>query len=322
LEAREIKRLLPRYNSVGRDDKASWFIRLDTNEPYPVPVRVAENAPEDGVVHIGPYRSASVLDTCMEALGRIFPLKRCPGDGGACFYGQMGRCAPCAGMGEEEYRREVVDEIVALLRGEGGEEHLHALVRERKRLAQALEFEAAARLRDLIAGIERVRLARSVVSGDGAQAVVAPSTEPGVIEVFVLSEGRLVSHRGFEAGDAGALTRFAGRRSSGSGPCRTPARRAPTRRGSWLPTSGAGPGSWRPCGWARPQTSSVRPRGSSRPWGSPRSRSTDSGSRAFGGFRVSAFGLGALRRCAEVITDALSGTDWWRLLVLGFAPHT
>jgi DNA polymerase III subunit epsilon len=209
LEAREIKRLLPRYNSVGRDDKASWFIKLDTNEPYPAPVRVSENVPEDGVVHLGPYRSAGALDTCVEALGRIFPLKRCAGDGEACFYGQMGRCAPCAGMGEEEYRREVVDEVVALLRGEGGEEHLRALVLERKRLAGALEFEAAARLRDLIAGIERVRLARSVVSGEGAQAVVAPSTEPGVIEVFVLCEGRLVSHRGFEAGDAAGLAAFA-----------------------------------------------------------------------------------------------------------------
>jgi DNA polymerase-3 subunit epsilon len=44
LEAREIKRLLPRYNSAGRDDKASWFIRLDTNESYPVPERVSTNA--------------------------------------------------------------------------------------------------------------------------------------------------------------------------------------------------------------------------------------------------------------------------------------
>ena len=210
LEAREIKRLLPRYNSVGRDDKASWFIRLDTNEPYPMPARVAENGPEDGVVHIGPYRSAGVLDTCIEALGRIFPLRRCSGDGEPCFYGQMGRCAPCAGMDEGEYRRVVVDEVVALLRGEGGEEHLHALVLERRRLAEALEFEAAARLRDLISGIERVRLARSVVSGEGAQAVVAPSTEPGVIEVFVLSDGRLVSHRGFEVGDTAGLSRFAG----------------------------------------------------------------------------------------------------------------
>src|SRR5918995_43447 len=43
LEAREIKRLLPRYNSAGREDRASWFIRLDTNEPYPVPERVPAN---------------------------------------------------------------------------------------------------------------------------------------------------------------------------------------------------------------------------------------------------------------------------------------
>ncbi|MGH3147456.1 MAG: DEDD exonuclease domain-containing protein [Rubrobacter sp.] len=210
LEAREIKRLLPRYNSAGRDDKATWFIRLDTNESYPVPKRVSSNAPEVGVVHLGPYRSAGVLDTCIEALGRIFPLKRCSGDGEVCFYGQMGRCAPCVGMDEREYREEVVDEVVALLRGEGGEEHLHALVRERERLADGLEFEAAARLRDLISGIERVRLARAVVSAEGVQAVVAPSTEPGVIEVFVLRGGRLVAHRGFESKDTAGLTDFAG----------------------------------------------------------------------------------------------------------------
>ncbi len=210
LEAREIKRLLPRYNSVGRDDKASWFIRIDTNEPYPVPERISENSSEDGLIHLGPYRSAGVLDTCLEALGRIFPLRRCSGEGEACFYGQMGRCAPCMGMGEEEYRLEVVDEVAALLRGEGGEEHLGALLRERQRLAAGLEFEAAARLRDLISGIERVRLSRAVVSAEGVQAVVAPSTEPGVIEVFILCGGRLIAHRGFEPGDIKGLSRFAG----------------------------------------------------------------------------------------------------------------
>jgi DNA polymerase-3 subunit epsilon len=102
-----------------------------------------------------------------------------------------------------------VDEVVALLRGEGGEEHLAALVRERKRLAGALEFEAAARLRDLIAGIERIRLTRALVSAEGLQAVVAASTEPGVVEVFALSEGRLVAHRGFGVGDHTGLSSFA-----------------------------------------------------------------------------------------------------------------
>ena len=63
----------------------------------------------------------------------------------------------------------VVDEVVALLRGEGGEEHLRALVRERERLAAGLEFEAAARLRDLISGIERIRLSRTVVTPRGCR---------------------------------------------------------------------------------------------------------------------------------------------------------
>ncbi len=209
-EAREIKRLLPRYNSAGRGERASWFIRLDLNEPYPVPERVQANDPRSGVTYLGPYRSASVLDTCIEALGRIFPLRRCPGEGGACFYGQMGRCAPCAGMSEEEYRAEVIDGFVALLRGEGGEKHLEALVGERQRLAGQLEFEAAARLRDLIAGIQRIRLARAVVSAEGVSAAVVPSTEPGMVEVFVLAEGRLVAHKGFEPDDASSLALFAG----------------------------------------------------------------------------------------------------------------
>jgi DNA polymerase-3 subunit epsilon len=209
LEAREIKRLLPRYNSAGRDDRAGWFIKLDTSEPYPVPERVPANGAAEDVIYLGPYRSAGVLDTCVEALGRVFPLKRCSGEGSVCFYGQMGRCAPCIGMGEEEYRRLVVDEVVALLRGEGGEEHLAALVKERERLAGVLEFEAAARLRDLIEGIERIRLTRAVVSAEGLQAVVATSTEPDVVEVFVLSEGRLIAHEGFEAGDLAGLSGFA-----------------------------------------------------------------------------------------------------------------
>ncbi len=210
LEAREIKRLLPRYNTAGRGEGSRWFVRLDADEPYPVPERVAAPDKEDGATYLGPYRSAGVLDTCIEALGRIFPFRRCSRDGGeACFYGQMNRCAPCTGMDAEEYRRTVVGEVVALLRGEGGEEHLAALVEERERLSQELEFEAAARLRDLISGIERIRFSRSLVSAEGVQAIVAPSTEPGMLEVFALCDGRLVAHGSFEAGDSAGISRFA-----------------------------------------------------------------------------------------------------------------
>lgn len=222
LEAREIRRLLPRFNAVGRSEEKSWFIKLSLEEPYPVPERVAADDGSPGeAVFVGPYRSTRMLGVCIEALGRIFPIRRCSGHNvarnGPCFYGQMGRCAPCLNMSEEEYRRTVVDGIVTLLRGEGGEDHLRALVAERERLAGELEFEAAARLRDLISGIERARLARAIVSSGGPQAVVAPSTEPGVMEVFVISCGRLISHRGFEEGDEAGLSEFASESLAGRG---------------------------------------------------------------------------------------------------------
>ncbi|HZC18318.1 MAG TPA: exonuclease domain-containing protein, partial [Rubrobacteraceae bacterium] len=69
LEAREIRRLLPRYNSAGRGEKATWFIKLDMGESYPVPERVLGNKEQNGVTYLGPYRNASVLDACIDALG-------------------------------------------------------------------------------------------------------------------------------------------------------------------------------------------------------------------------------------------------------------
>jgi hypothetical protein len=52
-------------------------------------------------------------------------------------------------------------------------------------------------------------LTRAVVSAEGVQAVVTPSTEPGIVEVFAFSEGNLISHQGFDAGDDAGLKRFA-----------------------------------------------------------------------------------------------------------------
>ncbi|TCJ16035.1 DEDD exonuclease domain-containing protein [Rubrobacter taiwanensis] len=211
LEAREIRRLRPPYNTAGREPEARWYLRFDLREEYPVPERVPAGEESEGAVLLGPYRSAGAVDVCIEALGRVFPLRRCaPGDG-PCIYGQMGRCAPCTGMDPETYRSAVVREVVELLRGEGGERHLRALAAERDRLASELRFEAASRLRDIISGIERIRLARSVLDGGCVRAAVCPSPEPERVEVFVLNRGRLIAHRSFGAGEEEEMRRLAGR---------------------------------------------------------------------------------------------------------------
>ncbi|BBL80696.1 hypothetical protein RxyAA322_25500 [Rubrobacter xylanophilus] len=220
LEAREIRRLAPRYNTAGRGEERRWYIGFSRAEPYPVPGRVSSEEASEDLLLLGPYRSAGMVDACIEALGRIFPLRRCSGEGPPCLYGQMGRCAPCTGMGPGEYARRVVGGIAALLRGEE-EERLDALRRERDRLAAALEFEAAARLRDLVSGIERLRLTRVLGTSTTPLAAVAPSTESGMVEVFAFAGGALLAHGSFEVEDERGLRGFAARarkvRRSGSG---------------------------------------------------------------------------------------------------------
>lgn len=217
LEAREIRRLSPPYNAAGRDEGRRWYIGFSREDPYPAPERVSGEEAGESMLLLGPYRSPGMVDACIEALGRIFPVRRCSGEGGPCLYGQMGRCAPCIGMGREEYAREVVGGAAALLRGEDGGERLAALRRERDRLAAELEFEAAARLRDLVSGIERLRLARTLGASGALQAAVAPSTEPGMVEVFAFGSGALLAHRSFEAGDERGLRGFAARVGSSRG---------------------------------------------------------------------------------------------------------
>ena len=106
-------------------------------------------------IFLGPYRSAGMLGTCIEALGRILPLETVLGFSGRTVHVSTVRWAAArrvSGWTRMSIAGRWSSGIATLLRGEGGEDHLRALVAERERLAGELEFEAAARLRDLISG--------------------------------------------------------------------------------------------------------------------------------------------------------------------------
>lgn len=209
LEAREINRLLPPYNIAGIEEHVNWYIRLDLRQPYPVPERAPEPVLEQGVLNLGPYSSGGVVDGCIEALSRIFPLPYCAGDEAPCVYGQMGRCAACSGMGSDAYHRLVVREAVDLLRGEGGQQHIESLVRERDRLAGLLQFEAAASLRDLVIDLERARLMQVINDPDKVRVVLCPCDRAGYMEAAVFTGGNLLAHKELDAEDSSGLISFA-----------------------------------------------------------------------------------------------------------------
>ena len=155
LENNLIKRHNPRYNINLKDGKTYPSVRL-TNEAFPRVFRTRRII-DDGSQYFGPFPSADTIDTYLDLIKRLFPLRRCVDlrkHKDACMYWHIGRCsAPCIGKVTEEEYAVYVDEVRKLLSGET--EALLASLHDRMAGASSsLRFEEAARLRDAIRAIE------------------------------------------------------------------------------------------------------------------------------------------------------------------------
>lgn len=149
LENNLIKKYTPRYNINLKDGKSYPVLRI-TNEDFPRLFKT-RNILHDGSTYFGPYPDASALDTFIDTLYQIYPLRHCkvfrlretP-----CLYYHMGQCkAPCCGKISKESYNEFVGEIKSLLEGKGNETRVK-VENEMKEAAKNLNFEKAARLRD------------------------------------------------------------------------------------------------------------------------------------------------------------------------------
>jgi excinuclease ABC subunit C len=167
LENTLIKKHTPKYNINLKDGKTYPSIRI-TNEAFPRVFRTRRII-DDGSRYFGPFPSADLIDTYLDLIRRLFPLRRCRSlrkRSEPCMYWHIGRCsAPCAGkVTEEEYARSV-EEVAKLLSGE-----TEALLAElRARMAEAAEarrYEEAARLRDTLRAIEEFEGSAGVVDQD------------------------------------------------------------------------------------------------------------------------------------------------------------
>ncbi len=76
LECTLIKRYMPKYNVLLRDDKTYPYIKLTMNEPYPRLVKTRRIEKDDGK-YFGPYSDAGAVNQTIDLLNNIFALKRC-----------------------------------------------------------------------------------------------------------------------------------------------------------------------------------------------------------------------------------------------------
>lgn len=169
LECSLIKQHQPKYNILLKDDKGYNYIKI-TKEEFPR-IRECKQMLEDDAVYIGPYTSNFSVKQAVEETLKIFKLPRCnkqfPRDYGKsrpCLNGFMGLCsAPCAKkITKEEYIKNVND-AVAFLRG-GSVKAVRQMQQEMEELAENLQFEEAAKLRDRIKSIKNLEEKQKVVS--------------------------------------------------------------------------------------------------------------------------------------------------------------
>ncbi len=149
LENNLIKKYSPRYNIQLKDGKSYPSLKI-THEEFPRFYKTRQ-IKKDGSSYYGPYPDAGALDTFIETLYKVYPVRHCrtfKKRTSPCMYYHIGRCkAPCCGKIDKDSYIEFIEEIKALLEGKG-EETTARMSAMMKAAAASLNFEKAARLRD------------------------------------------------------------------------------------------------------------------------------------------------------------------------------
>lgn len=160
LECSLIKRHLPKYNILLKDDKGYPFVRIDLREEYPI-LSLSNKALEDGADYYGPFGSRYITQHLLDTLRLTFHLPACGknlsrtvSNARPCLNYQMGNCDGwCQSSKTQAQYYETIVQAVQVLRGDY-QEVAQGIRKEMETVAENLEFEQAAQLRDRLRAIE------------------------------------------------------------------------------------------------------------------------------------------------------------------------
>ena len=208
LENNLIKQYKPRYNIRLKDDKSYLSIKVTTLHPWPRIVATRKIV-KDGSRYFGPFSSAVAARETIDIIEKHFLLRNCTDHNfrnrsRPCLQYQIKRCmAPCVlDVPSDMYREQVRQ---AMLFIDGRQQQLIEELRQRMQAkSEALEFEAAARIRDQIQAVEKTLEKQRMVAHWGVdQDIFGLYREGGFIEVQVLivRQGKLTENYSYSLED-------------------------------------------------------------------------------------------------------------------------
>src|SRR5476651_2487925 len=197
LESNLIKRLNPRYNVSYRDDKSFPNILLREDHAYPQLLKHRGAKTAKGVYY-GPFASAGAVNRTLNTLQRAFLLRSCSDSvfdsrTRPCLLHQIKRCsAPCVNRIDPAGYQALVEETEAFLNGKS-QAVQNSLKAEMTEASEAMDFEAAAKLRDRLKAMSHIQSSQGVNPSTFVEAdLFAAFSEGGqtCIQVFFFRAGQ------------------------------------------------------------------------------------------------------------------------------------
>ena len=158
LECNLIKKNMPKFNVLLKDDKTYPYIKINIKSDYP-DIYITRKILNDGARYFGPYASSGSAKELIEFIKGKFKIRQCRSfkyKDRPCLNYHIKKClAPCMGyISKEEYRKQI-NEIISIL--EGKTEKLEKQIKlEMEEASKKQEYENAAYLRDKLIAIERI----------------------------------------------------------------------------------------------------------------------------------------------------------------------
>ncbi|MBP3502608.1 MAG: excinuclease ABC subunit UvrC [Clostridia bacterium] len=197
LECNLIKKNMPKFNVLLKDDKTYPYIKINVKSDYP-DVYLTRRKLNDGAKYFGPYANSGSAKEMIELIKSKFKIRQCKNfkyKDRPCLNYHIKKClAPCMGyVSKEEYKKQI-DEIIDLLEGKT-DKIINELKKEMEEASKNMQYETAAYIRDKITAIENVSK-RQKVSNIGENDIdvigLARNDFEVCIEIFFIRKSKMI----------------------------------------------------------------------------------------------------------------------------------
>lgn len=200
LECNLIKKNMPKFNVLLKDDKTYPYIKVNVKAEYP-DVYITRRILNDGAKYFGPYANAGSAKEMVDFIKTKFKIRQCKTfkyKDRPCLNYHIKKCmAPCMGYISKEEYREQINQIIDLLDGKT-DKIMKQLKQEMEEASEKFEYEKAAYIRDKIIAIDNISKRQKVsnLSENDIDVIgIAKSSYQVCVEMFFIRNSKMIGRK-------------------------------------------------------------------------------------------------------------------------------